>query len=158
MICVMVKPNFCMLDISHTIFCSQFWENRYIVVFCIFFIVSPFLLYIYIKNSDDNNTIERVPKFGRFSNLKNAFDSLTYCLCCGYKPAFPPWGKDGKSPSMEICPCCGVQFGNEDKTFESLKTYRSKWISNGAKWFSKEDKPEGWDMDAQMKNIPEEFL
>jgi hypothetical protein len=145
------------LDISYAFFHTQFWENRYIVIFCLILGVAPFILYKLISNSYDDR-IHRVPKIGRFSDLINAFNSLNCCLSCGYKPKYYPWGEDGQSPSMEICPCCGVQFGNEDKTLESLKTYRSKWISNGAKWFSKEDKPEGWDMDAQMKKIPEEFL
>jgi hypothetical protein len=90
--------------------------------------------------------------------IRNSISPINNCFSCGYQPSFLPWGEDGKSPSMEICPCCGVQFGNEDMTLKSLNAYRSKWISKGAKWFSKEDMPEAWDIEAQMKHIPEEFL
>jgi hypothetical protein len=50
-----------------------------------------------------------------------------------------------------------VQFGKEDLTLESIKEYRDKWRSKGGEWFAKNEKPEGWDMDVQMKNIPDGF-
>src|SRR2546421_398332 len=42
-------------------------------------------------------------------------DSVTSnnkCPACGYALGFAPW--DGESPSDEICPCCGIQFGYDD--------------------------------------------
>ena len=35
-----------------------------------------------------------------------------YCRICGYRLGFEPWGDDEKTPTYEICPCCGVEFGN----------------------------------------------
>ena len=126
-----------------------------VIVAFIFYIWDPFTKW---DKLDEESAEKLHLKSEEMTNLRNNVSEFINCLSCGYQPTFFPWGVDGQSPSMEICPCCGVQFGNEDKTLESLKAYRSKWISKGAKWFSKEDKPEGWDMEAQMKNIPEEFL
>ena len=58
-----------------------------------------------------------------------------YCRICGYRLCFEPWGDDGKTPTYEICPCCGVEFGNEDCTMKSIKEYRGSWIKSGCKWF-----------------------
>ena len=62
-----------------------------------------------------------------------------------------------KEPSLfsffDICPCCGVEFGNEDYTEESLKEYRAKWISEGAHWFDPKLQPQNWSMQEQISNI-----
>ena len=39
-----------------------------------------------------------------------------------------PWGKDGKYPMFEICPCCGIESGYEDISPESIESNRRKWI------------------------------
>jgi hypothetical protein len=80
------------------------------------------------------------------------------CRVCGYYIGDLPWGKDGNCPTYEICPCCGVEFGNEDCTKEFTKQYREKWINEGAKWFAPEEKPKNWNKEEQFINIPQEFL
>lgn len=125
------------------------------VLFLILLIFDPFTKW----DKLDKESAEKLHlQTEEMTNLRIHVSEFVICFSCGYQPYFLPWGEDGQSPSMGICPCCGVQFGNEDKTLDSLKAYRSKWISKGARWFSKEDKPEGWDMEVQMQNIPEEFL
>lgn len=69
-----------------------------------------------------------------------------------------PWVEDGNCPTYEICPCCGVEFGNEDYTIEATKRYREKWINEGANWFESKEKPGKWNKEEQFKNIPQEFL
>lgn len=76
------------------------------------------------------------------------------CRICGLYFEAPPWGEDGHSPTFDICPCCGVEFGNEDYTFESAKRYRAKWIDGGASWFMPKKKPSNWDIQEQMLKIP----
>lgn len=56
---------------------------------------------------------------------------IRYCRVCGLKYEEPPWGFDGKTPSFEICQCCGVEFGYEDATVVGVNRYRKKWISSG---------------------------
>ena len=80
------------------------------------------------------------------------------CRVCGCYIDDLPWGKDGNCPTYEICPCCGVEFGNEDCTKESTKQYREKWINDGAKWFEPEVKPKNWNKEEQFINIPQKFL
>ncbi|MGN6435868.1 MAG: hypothetical protein ACTHMM_05010 [Agriterribacter sp.] len=80
------------------------------------------------------------------------------CKVCGFYNDAPPWGEDGDSPTFEICPCCGVEFGNEDYTKESTKEYRKKWIDGGTKWFNPRERPEKWNLEEQLKNIQSEFL
>ena len=76
-----------------------------------------------------------------------------YCKVCGNELANAPWGIDGTTPTYEICPCCGVEFGNEDYTLESVKRYREQWIYNGAKWFRVKMQPKNWDLGKQLGNI-----
>ncbi|MDF9825351.1 hypothetical protein M2475_001806 [Breznakia sp. PF5-3] len=76
------------------------------------------------------------------------------CLVCGYLGLYEkPYDKNGCA-SYEICPCCGFQFGFDDKdqgkTFES---YRIKWISDGAQWSNKKKQPRNWSLEEQLKNL-----
>ncbi|MGN6293494.1 MAG: hypothetical protein ACTHMV_12190 [Chitinophagaceae bacterium] len=80
------------------------------------------------------------------------------CRVCGLYITESPWGMDGESPTYEICPCCGVEFGNEDYTIEATRRYRQKWLDKGGDWFNLKEKPEVWDKEEQMKDIPEEFV
>lgn len=83
--------------------------------------------------------------------------SINHCRVCGWYMMDPPWGEDGLTPTYEICPCCGVEFGNEDYTKESTLEYRKKWLSNSAKWFKERMKPDNWNLEKQMKNIPDKY-
>ncbi|MCD8032141.1 MAG: hypothetical protein LUF85_15295 [Bacteroides sp.] len=80
------------------------------------------------------------------------------CRVCGLFIQDKPWGENGKTPTYEICPCCGVEFGVEDYTKESTKEYREKWIESGCQWFDKKEKPENWNLSLQMENIPDYYL
>jgi len=76
------------------------------------------------------------------------------CHVCGYPNLDePPWGDDGKTPSFNICPCCGVEFGYEDSTEKAKRNYRKEWLQKGAKWFDDEYKPKNWDLRSQLENI-----
>lgn len=79
------------------------------------------------------------------------------CRVCGLFIEDKPWGEDGNCPTYEYCPCCGVEFGYQDYTVESTKEFRKKWIENGAKWDSLEEKPENWDLEKQLMDIPDEY-
>lgn len=84
--------------------------------------------------------------------------SQHFCRICGLYIETAPWGKDGKSPTYEICLCCGVEFGNEDYTMQSVQKFRKKWLEGGAQWFDRKEKPNNWSLEEQMKQIPVEFL
>lgn len=81
-----------------------------------------------------------------------------HCRVCGLYIESAPWGEDGETPTYEICPCCGVEFGNEDYTLQSVRNYRTKWLENSAKWFEPRQKPNYWDLEEQMKKVPMGFL
>ncbi len=80
-----------------------------------------------------------------------------FCRICGLYSEDKPWGEDGNCPTYDICPCCGGEFGYEDCTVESTIDYRKQWIENGAKWFDLKYKPEDWDLEKQMQNIPDKY-
>lgn len=84
-------------------------------------------------------------------------DERFICRVCGYKLNFKIWGEDGRTPSYEICPCCGVEFGNEDYTISSIHKYRKNWIESGCVWFSIQQKPLNWSCKNQLRNIPTEY-
>lgn len=92
------------------------------------------------------------------------------CLICGYPNLDEQPFNEGKFHSThEICPSCGFHYGYNDlngtgeypesfKELDIVKAYREKWIKNGSKWWSKgQSKPENWNPEEQLKNIPEEF-
>lgn len=80
-----------------------------------------------------------------------------HCRVCGYKLPFLPWGEDGCTPTYEICPCCGVEFGNEDYSENAIQNYRENWISARCPWFNPQKKPLQWSLDEQLKNVPISF-
>lgn len=83
--------------------------------------------------------------------------SGNYCRVCGYELSASPWGEDGKSPTWEICPCCGAEFGYEDCTRASARKMREQWISSGKKWFEECEKPTDWNYEEQSVNVPDDF-
>ena len=52
---------------------------------------------------------------------------------CRYELKSSPWEEDSLSPSHEIYPCCGAEFGCNDYTIDATITYRNRWIKSGAK-------------------------
>ena len=82
---------------------------------------------------------------------------VTNCPACGFDLEFSPW--DEGSPSDEICPSCGIQFGYDDAAGgdESARAriyadWRRRWIEGGMKWWSKSARPEGWDPKKQLRD------
>ena len=75
-----------------------------------------------------------------------------FCKVCGCELAYSPWGENNDTPTYEICPCCGAEFGYDDYTPQSIKAYREKWIRSGAKWFDSKMKPENWNLEGQLHN------
>lgn len=69
----------------------------------------------------------------------------------------PPWGNDGRTPSFDICSCCGVEFGYEDSTRGGIERFRRQWIDSGMKWFHSTEKPAGWNFDEQFGHVPPEY-
>ena len=78
-----------------------------------------------------------------------------YCRVCGLYLMDKPWGDDGETPTFEICPCCGVEFGNEDSTLTSIRRYRIQWLEQGTPWFDITKKPKDWKLVEQLQNISE---
>jgi len=105
------------------------------------------------KIADENIAKKRLDEREKYYSEPNTYE----CRVCGCYSEDFPWGEDGRSPTYHICPCCGVQFGKEDISLESIKKYRDEWITKGGIWFVKNKKPDGWNMEIQMKNIPEKF-
>jgi hypothetical protein len=80
------------------------------------------------------------------------------CRVCGCRLDFFPWGAYDDAPSFEICPCCGVQFGVMDETPLLASQERQDWLSKGMPWFQEDQKPENWQPEAQLAQIPPEFI
>ena len=86
-------------------------------------------------------------------------DTLTLCPVCGYDLGAPAW--DEVSPSDEICPCCGIQYGYDDAAGGDMElrrkvhdTWRSKWVARGMPWSSVgQAPPEGWDPKEQLRRV-----
>lgn len=73
------------------------------------------------------------------------------CPTCGFpKLEEPAWDSDTGSPSFNICPCCGCEFGYDDATPHGREQYRRQWIDNGAPWFNPQKKPADWSLEDQL--------
>lgn len=78
------------------------------------------------------------------------------CRVCGFRyDNYYPWGEDGKSPSFDICDCCGTEFGYQDCNIDAIRAKREKWIEEGAKWDSLEIQPINWSLEESLMRIPE---
>lgn len=78
---------------------------------------------------------------------------LNICPVCRYDGLRePPYNEEGQG-SYEICVCCGFQFGNDDypEKEPAYRMWRTKWVENGCKWFSKKTQPpKHWCADKQL--------
>lgn len=78
------------------------------------------------------------------------------CRTCGLEYQTPTWEDEG-SASYDICNCCEVEFGIQDNTYKGVLEYRKKWLDSGALWADSKMKPKEWDLEKQLKNIPEKW-
>ncbi len=79
------------------------------------------------------------------------------CRVCGLDYDASPWGPNGNQPDHSSCECCGAEFGYHDYSAEAARQFRQQWLDNGARWYYPRLRPEGWDAEAQLAQVPEEF-
>ena len=88
-------------------------------------------------------------------------NSLFTCPCCGYAGLDESaWNSIG-SPSDEIFPCCGIQFGYPDaaggdlaRRHEVYRQWRRNWARRGMPWSSPgQGPPPGWDPEVQVEQF-----
>jgi hypothetical protein len=84
-------------------------------------------------------------------------NELNTCRVCGLSLSEPPWGSDGKNPTDEFCPCCGVQFGYGDCQQIAARNWRERWVRDGGAWFKPNEKPADWSLELQLKQVPAQF-
>jgi len=81
------------------------------------------------------------------------------CPVCGFDELTePPWR--GESSSLEICPCCGIQFGYQDAAGgdeagrERIHAeWRRRWLTDGTPWHGVQPPPTGWDAVTQLRRM-----
>jgi hypothetical protein len=67
-----------------------------------------------------------------------------FCPVCGYE-------LDTQPINHSICPCCGTEFGYQDRG-RSYEELRSSWIDRGAQWWSPVDPlPTNWNPSTQLR-------
>ena len=74
------------------------------------------------------------------------------CPVCGYPELTEPPRNENGNPPFEMCDCCGVEFGYEDCSIDSIIQYRTEWIKNGCNWFAVE-KPLDWLFEEQLGKL-----
>jgi hypothetical protein len=75
------------------------------------------------------------------------------CRVCGLDEGEDRWtGPDGAQ--YIICPCCGAESGVEDIRLDWVRTYRARWINEGCIWRFPEERPEEWQLDRQISQVP----
>lgn len=84
-------------------------------------------------------------------------DQARFCRVCGFESDDPPWGLDGLTPTFEICPACGVEYGYEDATPVGVRRYREKWLAAGSRWSDRTVAEDGLGVAEQLQRVPEEY-
>ena len=79
------------------------------------------------------------------------------CRVCGFDLGYPIWGEDNNSPTYDICPCCGVEFGYGDCLKKAIMNFRANWLSKGGEFEDKKFMPKDWDLTKQLNQIPPEW-
>lgn len=81
------------------------------------------------------------------------------CPVCGYDGLSVPAWSEG-SPSDDICPSCGVQFGYDDMRRDEAERFarhaelREQWIAEGCPWkHSSTSPPPDWDPIEQIERL-----
>ena len=76
------------------------------------------------------------------------------CPVCGFPELTEPPRDEHGTPSYEICPCCGFEYGVDDEQEgQTVETYRTQWLTTGARWFCPEERPPLWSLEEQLNNI-----
>ena len=76
-----------------------------------------------------------------------------YCPVCGYEAAEPPWGEDGRTPTFDYCPCCGVEWGYQDSSPLGIQRFRATWLEAGAPWQDASERHDGLSTAARLRRI-----
>ncbi len=94
-----------------------------------------------------------------------------FCPICGFKglQSNPKGFKREFLGSMEICPCCGTEFGHDISygmpggVEKRICELRANWINRGCPWFDEKavsagleyitKKPVDWNLEKQLANI-----
>jgi len=132
----------------------EIWRNMPLIIIVTTvwaFIINQGMNEIWKKQiADINKAKKRITERVEYHSQVNMHE----CRVCGYYSKDYPWGEDGKSPTYQLCPCCGVQYGVKDITPEEIQNERELWIKNKYKWFDSNLKPANWSSEEQLKNIP----
>jgi predicted RNA-binding Zn-ribbon protein involved in translation (DUF1610 family) len=111
--------------------------------------------------NDDRRQLESAAAYAAARQMRvvlSDFVATFDCPVCGY-PGLPdePWrvGVEYDSPSEDICPSCGTQFGYDDiaddraERLANHRELRRKWIEAGRPWKHPGSEPTpselGWD-------------
>ncbi len=65
--------------------------------------------------------------------------SENQCPSCAYDLGFRAW--DSESPSLEICPSCGIQFGYDDMAGGDVQKRKKLYVNWKAAWNANERQP-----------------
>ncbi len=72
------------------------------------------------------------------------------CPVCGFAALTEPHVDPMGSPSYAICPCCGIEFGNDDENRTHVQL-RAEWLAKGSPWWSeRQPPPSNWNASEQL--------
>ena len=80
------------------------------------------------------------------------------CRVCGFLYDEKPWGESGFLRLTIFASAVERNFGYTDVTVDDVIGYRKYWMGRGSTWFrAKIHRPENWNFEEQLKNVPLEF-
>ena len=89
------------------------------------------------------------------------------CPCCGFvglmSPAYdrlvgrhlvrdldPPYSNHLGKPCLDVCDCCGFEFGVDDEQGKTFEQHMEEWQANGCAWWDPDLRPEEWSIEQQL--------
>jgi hypothetical protein len=113
-------------------------------------------------------------------------DHRSICRVCGHNIAPDAFYNEYGDAEFIICDCCGCESGYQDATMQGIRTHRAAWLARveasqhistqktdsaipeglrnhratflrDTSWRYLKSKPENWDIEQQMAQIPQEY-
>jgi hypothetical protein len=84
-------------------------------------------------------------------------DENLFCRVCGWSDGSYVRGSKRTRTSINLCSCCGVNYGSYKLTVSYIKEYRKSWLKKGTPWLFPKEKPDDWSIEDYTKNIPDKY-
>ena len=125
------------------------------------------IIHSYILERDKENIIANNEEKNDISNIlfelkkkikeKEATIEEHFCPSCGIDISDScVW--ENLSVEYVFCHCCGLKIGRESSSIQEVHEKRDQWLLHPEFWHDQKTKPDEWNIEKQMENIPIDYM